>query len=149
MKIHQLPEFADLSACRVELRSLCGGHERALERYCSRTTMGFSHKSDKPKMSIASTSTCVLSLKRTGRWSENEVWEETTQPLVRRLLKTKWKSSGLVLDNAFTVAFVLEAVTALDQERTNSRTKKAEEILQKNISRGNVCRSTATHRRHI
>lgn len=66
--------------------------------------------------SKASAATCVASLTATGNWTTDHPWGPTTSGVVSRMLdKTKWTSAGLPLRNPFTVAFLVEAVTALQE----------------------------------
>jgi len=65
------------------------------------------------KLSFASTSMSLLSLIVTGEWESQEDWNAKTEVLAHELLTRSWDSANLGPNNVFTVAFVLEAITAL------------------------------------
>src|SRR5438105_1777756 len=108
-------EFRELADLRLFLRELGDRQVESLAVYFDEASGGFYHRHDKPTpghFSKSSTATCVLSLIATHRWHSG-VWWATTQNLVEGLLKEEWQSAGLDPNNAFTVGFILEAVTEL------------------------------------
>lgn len=143
---HQF-QFTDLEKLRRFLSTLRGKHVPSLSFYFDRSFAGFHHKyeKDKKSMSKSSTSTCILSLVRTGGWRSG-IWEATTDKTVTSLLEKEWESAGLEKDNPFTVSFVLEAVEALrpfvadllKEAKLSARVKHADAILVKSLSKGAV-----------
>lgn len=103
--------------------------------------VGYKHyKSKEDKISISSTATCVLSLVATGSWKTDKA---RTKALLNALISKK-TSAGLPDDNPFTVAWILEAVTALApysdalEPPDSARVAEMEQILQKALSTGGV-----------
>lgn len=101
-------DFRRLEALRVRLRQIHEYQAASLDYY--RHEEGFCQKKEKPKVSITSSATCVLSLVATGQWTQDK---SKTKALRQRLLKER-KSASLNEGNPFTLAFILEAVTALE-----------------------------------
>ena len=99
------------------------------------------------KISISSSATCILSLVATGQWSANKT---DTKKLLQSLISRN-ESAGLPADNPFTLAWILEAVAALevrsgplDTDFQESVTKK-EGILQKLLKEGKGAVSIDTY----
>ena len=91
----------------------------------------------------------VLSLIATGEWESEDEWNNKTEHLAHELLTRSWDSANLGTNNVFTVAFVLEAVTALletlrgDEKKDflkkkdhAKRISEAEKILHSGFTRG-------------
>jgi hypothetical protein len=107
--------FKELEALRRTLRATNLLQIESLKRYFDPASNGFGHQLNEPKLSMASTATCVLSLVATARWRIGGVpWEHAARPLAEAMLRKDWKSAGLPPGNAFTTSFVLECVTALE-----------------------------------
>lgn len=101
---------------------------------------GYQHYKGKDKVSVSSTATCVLSLVATDSWAADKA---QTKALLEILIPKK-TSAGLPGENAFTIAWILEAVTAL-QPRADTleadsiaRIAEMEEILQTALKDGRV-----------
>src|SRR4051794_26941956 len=110
-------DFADLEALRRELTGISEAHVPSLKHYLDPVSFGYRHKfstEDGTDFSKASTATCVLSLVRSGKWAEGPS-EGHAADLANTLLRSEWRSADLDVNNPFTVAFLLEAVTALEQ----------------------------------
>lgn len=139
--------FADLEKLRRFLNEILARHVVSLNYYYGKEFAGFYHKHerDKSKISMSSTSTCVLSLIRTGNWRSGP-WYEKTADTIKAFLEQPWKSAELKEDNPFTVAFVLEAVTALttfvdfsnELPTLQQRVDRADEILKSAVPEGGV-----------
>lgn len=139
-------DFRELADLRLFLRELRDRQVESLSVYYDASSGGFYHRHDKPtpsRFSKSSTATCVLSLIATNEWHSGP-WKTGTARLVEGLLKERWQSAGLDTDNAFTVGFILEAVTdllriepaiVLDPTCQN-RVVKAERILSAGASKG-------------
>jgi len=110
--------FAEIEKLRRLLRSISELHVASLTRYFDSSSHGFAHQVNEPKLSKASTATCVLSLVSSSRWAApaplKHPWQDYARDLAVSLLKEKWASAGLPAGNLFTTAFVLECVTALE-----------------------------------
>jgi ATPase family associated with various cellular activities (AAA) len=138
-------DFRELADLRLLLRDLLGRQIESLSLYYDKLSGGFFHRHDKPtpgRFSKSSTATCVLSLLATNEW-DNGPWKEKKGQLVQGLLKESWQSAGLEVNNAFTVGFILEAVTGLLEndpppldDGSNARIREAEEILLKGAADG-------------
>src|SRR5438034_3324122 len=130
--------FEELEPLRRFLAAKLEKHVASLEYYYDKNFAGFYHKheKDKPRMSKSSTSTCVLSLIRAGKWDAGP-WRNKATETLRIFLTEKWQSADLKLNNPFTVAFVLEAAAALMQfvptpisAQLLRRIKRAEDLLK-------------------
>jgi hypothetical protein len=101
---------------------------------------GYEHFKGKNKISVSSTATCVLSLVARDRWPSNKT---QTKALLETLI-FKDTSAGLPKENPFTVAWILETVTALlpyaDALENNcfDRIAEMEGTLQEVLNNGNV-----------
>src|SRR5713101_1465372 len=138
--------FSELERLRRFLAGKLEKHAVSLDYYYSPEFAGFYHKheKDKQKMSKSSTSTCVVSLVRTGKWTGGR-WSEKASETRKIFLTDEWQSAGLPPDNPFTVSFVLEAVTALNNfvatpldGTLEARLSLAEKILSDAIRAGSV-----------
>lgn len=100
--------------------------------------VGFQHVRGHDKISVSSSATCVLSLVATGNWTSNKA---DTKKLLTYLI-SKDKSAGLPKNNPFTVAWILDAVTALEKysdplsSDDRDHIAQKEEILQRELKRG-------------
>lgn len=101
---------------------------------------GFQHYKDKKpfKVSISSSATCVLSLVAADLWRANGI---KTKRLIHKLIQRN-TSAGLPKNNPFTIAWILEAVTAL-QEHSDpldaadiGHITKMESMLQQTVRSG-------------
>lgn len=101
---------------------------------------GYQHYKGKNKISVSSTATCVLSLVATGSWKTDGA---KTKALLETLISKK-TSAGLKDNNPFTIAWILEAVTALQglydtlDPANSARIEEMEAILQNAVSKGGV-----------
>jgi hypothetical protein len=110
-------DFAELEKLRSLVADLRQTHVAALKEYYNPTTNGFVRKRetrDRPRLSLASTATCLASLLATGKYDSPECkpWKCRQQELTDNLLIAKRESAGLE-NTAFTNAFVLEAIASL------------------------------------
>src|SRR5260370_32422072 len=142
--------FSDLETLRRYLAELSDLHVVSLSNYYDEASGGFVHKHQdvgkKPAgdPSKASTATCVLSLTACGKWKTGK-WAYNSAGLVRTLLMQKWESAELEENNPFTVAWILEAVTALQEfdgeiEATLDEAHKARIVEAENILVGELKR---------
>jgi hypothetical protein len=101
--------FRELEHLRLSLRQLLRDQVTSLEYFAH--GVGFQHYKGKkpPKISVSSSATCVLSLVATESWNTNKL---KTKELLHYLIQ-KTTSAGLPQKNPFTIAWILEAVTAL------------------------------------
>ena len=147
-------EFPALEELRRLLAETGQGQVASLEQYYESSIFGFKHKRDdeRDSPSKASTATCVLSLLATGRWrtdnrDKQPSWSDHAGLVAKTLLTSEWKSAGLPLNNPFTVAFILETVTALRDfdrnidlqsldPRCAERVGEGEEILLESLRTG-------------
>lgn len=110
--------FSDLETLRRYLAELDELHVPSLSGYYDSKAGGFVHKhedvgkKESGDPSKASSATCVLSLTSCAKW-EKGPWQGDSNNLVNILLTQTWESAGLEVNNPFTVAWILEAVTAL------------------------------------
>src|SRR5260370_30992341 len=80
-------------------------------RYFSHS-YGFKHLEESRHVSVASSATCVLSLVATNKWIDHST-QAKTRALIKFLLKQD-TSADLKKNNPFTIAWVLDAVAALE-----------------------------------
>jgi hypothetical protein len=99
---------------------------------------GYQHVRGSNKPSVSSSATCVLSLVATDSWKADKA---QTKALLHELISKK-TSAGLPDDNPFTIAWILEAVTALEryseplEPGDKTRIGEMEDILRKEIKEG-------------
>src|SRR5271165_1430889 len=103
-------EFPKLESLRLFVRQVQQDQTSSLKYFAYEN--GFQHYKGKAKISVSSTATCVLSLVSTGSWEANKA---QTKALLEGLVAKK-TSAGLPDNNPFTVAWILEAVTALQSQ---------------------------------
>ncbi|MGH9199649.1 MAG: hypothetical protein ACRD2A_00240 [Vicinamibacterales bacterium] len=151
-------EFAAVADLRLLLREIIDRHEISLKQYYDAETGGFYHRHDEAtpgKFSKSSTATCVTSLLATGAWHKKP-WKDTGPKLLGNLLHAGWQrakdagvdspelppgSAGLPPGNPFTVAWLLDAVTALlilhpDQATADdhaARIERAQQLLADSV----------------
>jgi ATPase family protein associated with various cellular activities (AAA) len=100
--------------------------------------VGFRHVEGRDKVSVSSSATCVLSLVATGNWTASSA---DTKMLLKHLLSRE-TSAGLPPDNPFTIAWILDAVSALEDYSEpmdatgRKQIAKKERILQAAIENG-------------
>jgi hypothetical protein len=131
--------FPKLESLRLLLRQILQYQVPSLDYFAS-SNHGFKHTKDgEDKASVSSTATCVLSLVATGHWTATK---KQTKELLETLI-SKTTSAGLPDDNPFTIAWILEAVTALEKNHSEalspsaaSRIAEIEQILQKSVRDG-------------
>jgi len=134
-------DFAKLEALRLLSRKLLADHESSLNYYAFEGG-GFGHVNN-TKCSVSSTATCVLSLTARSIWGNSEETKAKTKKLIEHML-SKRNSARLPLDNPFTTAWVLEAVTALEKyakplsEADELLIAKKVRVLQKRLKSGGV-----------
>ena len=105
-------DFSQLESLRLFCSQIRRAHADSVNYFSYKD--GFQHYKDKEplKISISSSATCVLSLVAADLWRANEI---KTKRLIHKLIQRN-TSAGLPKNNPFTIAWILEAVTAL-QER--------------------------------
>jgi hypothetical protein len=129
-------DFRKLESLRLFLRQLQQDQATSLQYYVYDT--GYQHYKGKNKVSVSSTATCVLSLVATGLWAASK---PQTKALLESLLSKK-TSAGLPDSNPFTIAWILEAVTALQdhsdplEPNATARVTEIEETLQNAVTQG-------------
>src|SRR5437870_6844289 len=130
--------FSNLEALRLFCRQIQQDQSDSLKYF--EYDVGYQHFRGKNKISISSSATCVLSLVATGQWGKSGAESKT---LLQKLSAAK-KSAGLNEENPFTLAWILETVTALQNRSdpldsaTIGRIAEIEETLQKASKGGGV-----------
>jgi hypothetical protein len=135
---HSAPfDFSRLSELRLLCRQIQQDQIASLDHF--KFDVGFRHVPSRPKISVSSTATCVLSLAATDRWIASKA---DSKKLLHDLIPRK-TSAELREDNPFTTAWILEAVItlrgrsdALDQADAEEIARK-EKILQAELENGN------------
>jgi ATPase family protein associated with various cellular activities (AAA) len=134
----KLLDFPKLEGLRLLLRQVQQYQIASLDYFSFKN--GFKHTRDgEDKISVSSTATCVLSLVATGSWKASPT---QTKELLDELVSKK-TSAGLKDNNPFTIAWILEAVTALEGSSdplglaATQRITEIEEILQNAVKTGN------------
>ena len=129
-------DFPKLESLRLAVRQV--QQDQLLSLMYFSYDKGFQHYKGKDKISVSSTATCVLSLVATGEWRQTKA---LTRELLRGLIG-KRTSAGLPDNNPFTVAWILEATTALEpfsdelQAEETARVGEMEKILDDAIQAG-------------
>lgn len=122
LDVDQQPNFDDLAGLSDYLRKLLDGTHKSLRAFYVDGTGGFAHRlkphdnDDAPKVSRASSSTCLALLSATGRL-DDEPWADDRDALIKEIVDKPWNSAKLGKDNAFTVSFLLEALHNLGGEQ--------------------------------
>lgn len=133
--------FGELEALRLRCKEALEDQGASLARFA--VGYGFRNKydSDKDSISISSTATCSLSLTATGSWTTPERTKAFTHALIKELLRQR-TSADLPKDNPFTIAWILDAVTALTKfsdpldSRDKAKIAAKEDLLLKAIDDG-------------
>ena len=130
--------FPRLESLRLFCRQILQDQVASIQYYAH--DVGYQHYRGKDKISVSSTATCVLSLVATGSWPHTRA---ETKNLLHYLL-TRQTSAGLPDNNPFTIAWILEAVTALidlsdplDQNDLD-RIQAIEDVLKGSLKDGGV-----------
>jgi hypothetical protein len=129
-------DFQKLECLRLFCRQILQDQVASLKYF--EYQVGYQHYRGKDKMSVSSSATCVLSLVATNSWSASKA---QTKALLHYLI-SKNTSAGLPTGNPFTIAWILETVTALVSysEPLDSAdvdlVSKMEDRLQKEIKDG-------------
>ena len=130
--------FRDMEHLRLSLKQLLRDQLASLEDF--EHGVGYQHYKGKkpPKVSVSSSATCVLSLVATDSWKHDKA--QTKELLHDLILKNT--SAGLPQKNPFTIAWILEGVTAV-QSYSDSLdpadsvlVAKMEKMLQNAVKRG-------------
>ena len=132
--------FTNLEALRLFCRQIQQDQTDSLKYF--EFDVGYLHFRGKKKdsISISSSATCVLSLVATDRWTKNKA---ESKALLEKIAVAK-KSAGLIEENPFTLAWILETVTALQdraeplEAATIARVAEIECTLQKATANGGV-----------
>jgi hypothetical protein len=132
-------DFQELESLRLLLRQILQYQVPSLDYFAS-SNHGFKHtKAGEDKASVSSTATCVLSLVATGKWKATKA---QTKALLETLIFKK-TSAGLDDNNPFTIAWILEAVSALEKPHSDplsqdarDRVAEIEEILRQAVKEG-------------
>ncbi|MBX3024678.1 ATP-binding protein [bacterium] len=141
--------FAALEELRRFVAEILKGQSGSLRRYFNPDIHGFQHTGgeNKTSPSIASTGTCVVALLATGRWNDKEApWHDDAPELAAAILSKEWTSAALAANNVFSVAWVLETITALENAgidlrldgKAKQRISQAEEILVASLEDGSA-----------
>jgi hypothetical protein len=131
-------DFSKLAYLRLRSKQIQEDQIPSLEYFAH--DGGYQHYKGKNKISVSSTATCVLSLVATGSWKADR---PQTKILLQQLISKK-NSAGLQDDNAFTIAWILEAVTVLQglydplDAPESARIAEMEDILQDAVRKGGV-----------
>lgn len=136
-------EFSKLEALRIFCQQNLAEQVTSLDYFAY--DVGFQHfRGKQPRISVSSSATCVLSLVATGAWAAKNGWNADklkTKALLQALL-ARTKSAGLNDYNPFTIAWILEAVTSLEDASTAigqaAKIRKLEGILQRSLKTGGV-----------
>jgi hypothetical protein len=127
-------DFMELEKLRSLVADLRQTHVAALKEYYNSKTNGFVRKREtrnRPRLSLASTATCLASLLAAGKYDSAECssWQSRQQELTDNLLTAKRQSAGLE-NTAFTNAFVLETITALSARGASLNAEQKADILK-------------------
>jgi hypothetical protein len=129
-------DFRKLECLRLFCRQIL--HDQVASIKYFEWEVGYQHYKGKNKISVSSSATCALSLVATGFWQADKI---QTKALLHHLI-LKDTSAGLPPNNAFTIAWILEAVSALKDHSDpldpgdNDLVNKMEEMLQKEVEDG-------------
>jgi hypothetical protein len=118
-------DFPKLAALRLLCRQIQQDQVASLEYF--RYKVGFRHVPSRPKISVSSTATCVLSLIATDSWTASKA---DTKNLLKDLIPRK-TSALLPEDNPFTTAWILEAAVALKEYSDPLDPTELEEVARK------------------
>ena len=131
--------FSKLASLRLRAQQILKDQEASLEYFGH--DGGYQQYKGKDKISVSSTATCVLSLVAPGKWKPGK---RQTKVLLEKLILKK-TSAGLPDNNPFTVAWILEGVSALQEWHADAlepssiaRVEEMEQILQTAVKTGGV-----------
>jgi hypothetical protein len=130
-------DFPKLEQLRLLSRQILRDQLASLTYF--KHSYGFKHLASSNGVSVASSATCILSLIATNKWTSYST-EAKTRALLKFLAKRN-TSADLPDDNPFTVAWILDAVTALERAYPGASLDcsdliaKKERILQDEIRR--------------
>jgi hypothetical protein len=131
-------DFSKLAYLRLRSKQILEDQIASLDYFAY--DGGYQHYKGKNKISVSSTATCVLSLVATDGWRANAA---ETRDLLEKLISKK-TSAGLKDNNPFTVAWILECLTALEGrydplgEATVARVDEMDGILTEAVKKGGV-----------
>jgi hypothetical protein len=132
--------FVELARLRLLSAQILGDQRTSLTHFSE--SYGFKHLEDSTGVSVASSATAVISLVATNSWKEYST-EARTKSLVKYFVK-RYTSADLPRWNPFTIAWILDAVTKLEQvypkcldAGLRQRLATKENKLQQEIRRGN------------
>jgi len=129
-------DFRKLECLRLFCRQIQQDQVASLKYF--EYEVGYQHYRGKDKISVSSSATCVLSLVATDSWKAGRA---QTKALLHYLI-SKETSAGLPKKNPFTIAWILEAVTTLEDHSEplvpgdRDLVGKMEKMLQKEIKAG-------------
>jgi hypothetical protein len=129
-------DFSKLAYLRLRSKQIKEDQIPSLEYFAH--DGGYQHYKGKNKISVSSTATCVLSLVAAGSWKADKA---QTKALLHYLI-SKDTSAGLPIGNPFTIAWILEAVTAMEgysepfDPGDNDLVGEMEKMLQKEVEEG-------------
>lgn len=107
--------FDELAKLRAHLQRILATASDSLQTFHFEKDGGFVHKvtpgEPPPKWSKSSSATCLAFLRATGSLDEEPWCGE--KGLIGPIVRSKWKSAGLLANNPFTVSFLLEALAEL------------------------------------
>jgi hypothetical protein len=135
-------EFRDLESLRIFAEQILRDQEASLGYFGY--DYGFKHLDSSGHISVASSATCVLSLVATNKWTRYST-EKKTQELLKFLAEQN-TSADLPLDNPFTSAWILDAITALQlaypqiniESGDREHITRKEKLLRKEMRSGGV-----------
>jgi transcription termination factor NusB len=132
-------DFQKLERLRLFSKQILADQLTSLKYFAH--SYGFKHLETSKGISVASSATCVLSLVATDSWRDYST-KARSKSLLKSLIKRR-TSADLVEDNPFTLAWILETVTVLEEiypgsidPRDLRRVARNEKILQNEIRRG-------------
>jgi hypothetical protein len=128
-------DFRKLECLRLFCRQIL--HDQVASLKYFEWDVGHQHIKGHNHISVASSATCVVSLVATDSWKADQA---PTKDLLHQLISKK-TSAGLPDNNPFTIAWILEAVTALEGRyepldlSDNVRVGEMEELLQNEVEK--------------
>jgi hypothetical protein len=131
--------FAELEALRLRAKEVLEDQATSLQQFAVGYGFKNLHDSSKKSISVSSTATCVLSLIATNSWTSANTSE--TKSLLEELIPIT-TSADLKENNPFTLAWILEAVTALEgkadplDEKATAGIREKENLLLEAIKGG-------------
>lgn len=129
-------DFRKLECLRLFCRQILQDQVPSLDYFAHGT--GWEHVKGKGHISVSSSATCILSLVATDSWKADKA---KTKELLHFLISKK-TSAGLPDNNPFTIAWILDAVSALEgryeplDTADDVRLGEMEELLQEDVKGG-------------